>query len=401
MKNNHSSESEFSITVNPKPSATLAASKKLGVVIGIILLTAGGLRLSINQVEAENLKQRNTNSLTRSVIGVHSKPAEATHKLVLPANLRGSSETQIYSRTNGYLSAWYKTIGDPVKKGDLLAVIDVPELEQELAQSRAAMAQIKVRLELAESTLKRWTSLKETDSVIQQEFDEKKSAFHQAQADLAAADVNVKRLEKLESYRRIVAPFSGVVTRRSIDVGNLITATGTQELFAISQTDPIRLTVWVPQAYADDIQAGQEVSVRQISSKAPPVAAKVEHVAGALDLINRSRQVDITLPNNDGKLLPGAYVEISINVANRTNPLIVPANVLVMDQAGTHVVVVDSNNQIVFRPVTLGRDFGRELEVLTGIAANETLVASPSDLLVEGETVNVVEPPHKANAPKT
>jgi multidrug efflux system membrane fusion protein len=384
------------------PHRTLAVAKKTGIALLSFLLLAGGLRLALNRIDAEQLQQRNSASLTRSVIAAHSKPGESVHKLVLPASLRGNTETQIHARTNGYLNAWHKTIGDSVKKNELLAEIDVPELEQELAQGRAALAQVKAKLELARSTLKRWNRLNDTESVIQQELDEKRSAVEQAEADQAAAEANVKRLEKMAGYRQIVAPFSGVITRRAVDVGSLVNA-GTQELFALTQTDPLRLTVWVPQVYANDVKEGQEVSVRPIETQGKAINARIEHVAGALDPVNRSRQVDITLPNKDGKLLPGSYVEISINVAaGKASPLVVPANVLVIDQAGAHVVIVDAEKRIAFRPVKLGRDFGREVEILEGLAPNDVLVASPSDLLVEGETVNLVEaatkPADKANA---
>ena len=373
------------------PQRTLIVVRQVGFGLLFFLLLVGGWRVVINQSAATSLQQRNTAGLLRSVIAVRSRPGEVSHKIVLPAGLRGSTETQLYARSNGYLSVWHKTLGDQVKKGELLAVIDVPELEQELAQGHAALAQIKVRLELARSTLQRWTVLNESGSAVQQELDEKRSAVHQAQADLMAAEVNVKRLEKLEDYRRIIAPFSGVITRRSVDVGSLISA-GTQELFALTQIDPLRLSVWVPQVYSDDVKVGQDVTVRLIEDKGKTIAARVEHVAGALDPINRSRQVDITLPNSDGKLLPGSYVEIAINVVGgKASPLVVPANVLVVDQAGTHVVIVEADQRIAFRPVKLGRDFGREVEILEGTTPGDVLVASPSDLLVEGEKVTVVE----------
>ncbi len=330
------------------------------------------------------------------MIAAHSKPGESNRKLVLPASLRGNAETQIFARSNGYLSAWHKTIGDPVKKGELLATIDVPELEQELAQAQAALAQIKVRLELARSTLKRWTVLKESDSAVQQEYDEKRSAVLQAEADLAAAEVNVKRLQKIADYRSVVAPFSGVITRRSTEIGSLINA-GTQELFALTQIDPLRLTVWIPQVYADDVKLGQEVTVRLIEAKGKTITAHIDHIAGAIDPINRARQVDIALPNNDGKLLPGAYVEVSINVVRKTSPLVVPANTLVIDPTGTHVVVVDQDHRVSMHPVKLGRDFGREVEIIEGISANDVVVASPSDLLQAGEVVTVVESKPKAS----
>ena len=389
---NNSQPPAFSFPSDGNPLRTLVTAKKLALGFGVFLVVGGAWRITVNQVAANDLKERNLASLERSVITVRSKPGELTRKLVLPASLRGNSETQLYSRTNGYLSAWHKTIGDQVKKGDLLAVIDVPELEQELAQAHAAQDQVKVRLELGRSTLKRWTLLKDTDSIIQQEFDEKRSAVLQAEADYAAAEVNIKRIEKIEGYRRIVAPFSGVITRRSVDVGSLINA-GTQELFALTQTDPLRLTIWIPQIYADEVKVGQEVGVRQQQETGSKVSvAHIEHVAGALDPVTRSRQVDITLPNSDGKILPGSYVEISINlVSNKVTPLVVPANVLVIDQVGVHVVTVDAEKHIQFRPVKLGKDFGREVEIAEGIDLNHVLVASPSDLLVEGETVKTIE----------
>lgn len=387
---NHRQTPTFALPSVENPQRTLVTAKRTAIFLALFLLLAGCWRLVLNQSEAKDLQQRTIASLPRSVIAVRSRPGESSRKIVLPASLRGNTETQIYARSNGYLSAWHKTIGDPVKKGELLAVIDVPELEDELAQGRAAQAQVKARLELAKSTLKRWTLLNETDSVVQQEFDEKRSAVLQAQADLAAADANVKRLEKIEGYRRITAPFSGVITRRAVELGGLINA-GTQELFALTQTDPLRLTVWVPQAYANEIKDGQEVSVRLIEAQGKTLAARIDHVSGALDPVNRSRQVDITLPNPDGKLLPGSYAEISINVVGKANPLVVPANVLVIDKAGAHVAVVDTEKRIAFRPVKLGRDFGREVEVLEGISPDDTLVASPSDLLVDGEQVSVAD----------
>lgn len=381
----------FASNHSENPQRTLIVVKVLGFFLLIALLGAGFWRYGLNQSEAKSIQQRTSANLQRTVIAVHSKPGEKSRKLVLPASLRGNAETQLFSRSNGYLSAWHKTIGDQVKKGDLLAEIDIPELEQELAQARAVIGQIKVRLELARSTLKRWTLLKESDSVIQQEYDEKRSAVLQAEADLTTAEVNLKRLEKINDYRHIVAPFSGVITRRSVDVGSLINA-GNQELFAITQIDPLRLTVWIPQVYADDVKSGQEVNIRIIEAHNKTVTAHIDHIAGALDPVTRARQVDIALTNNEGKLLPGSYVEVSINVVgNKANPIVVPANTLVIDHAGTHVVIVDAEKHISFRPVKLGRDFGREVEIIEGLTPNDVLVASPSDLLVEGEVVGVVE----------
>jgi len=384
----------FALPTSKNPLQTLGVAKGLGGLVLLSLLSAGAWRVVQNQHKAEDLKQLTEASLAHTVISVHSRPGETSRKIVLPATLQGNTETQIYARSNGYISSWHKTIGDHVKKGELLAEIDVPELKHELAQGRANLAQIKARLELARTTYKRLSQLNETDGIIQQDFDEKRSAVLQGEADLAAAEANVQRLAKLESYRHVTAPFSGVITRRGVDVGNLISASS-QELFALTQIDPLRVTVWVPQSYANDVSVGQEATVRIIGNHDKPLTTQIAHVAGALDPVNRSRQVDIILPNKDGKLLPGAYVEIAITIQTKASPLVVPANVLVVDQQGIHVVAVEQGNKIAFKPVKLGRDFGREVEVLEGISASDVLVASPSDLLVAGELVTVVKAPEK------
>lgn len=381
----------FELPKTDKPYVTLRLTKRAGIVVLGLLLSGAALRLAANQRHDQQLQQTTTEALQRNVIVAHPRVGDSARKLTLPATLRGYTETQIFARTNGYLKKWHKTIGDSVKQGDLLAEIDVPELEHELAQGRATLAQVKAKAELARTTLQRWSQLNETDGAPLQEFEEKRAAFLQAEADVAAAAANVKRLENIEGHRRVLAPFNGVITRRTIDVGALINA-GTQELFALTQTDPLRLNVWVPQAYADDIKTGQEVSVRLPEKKdSKPLIARVDRLAGALDSETRSRQAEIVLANNDAKLLPGSYVEISINLPTKTPALVAPANTLVIDQAGTHVVVVEADKKISFKAVKLGRDFGKEVEIVDGIAAEDTLVASPSDLLVEGETVGIVE----------
>lgn len=386
----------FELPKSDNPGATLRLTKRTGLVILGLLLSGAAWRLAANQRHDHVLQQTTAAALQHNVITAHPRQGDSARKLVLPATLRGYTETQIFARSNGYLKKWHKTIGDAVKQGDLLAEIDVPELEHELAQGRATLAQVKAKAELARTTLQRWSQLNDTDGAPLQEFEEKRAAFLQAEADVASAIANVKRLENIEGYRRVHAPFNGVITRRAVDVGALINA-GTQELFALTQTDPLRLNVWVPQAYADDIKTGQDVSVRLPDKKdGKPLTARVERVAGALDIATRSRQAEIVLANGDAKLLPGSYVEISVNVAAKTPSLLAPANTLVIDQAGTHVVVVGADRKLRFKPVTLGRDFGKEVEIVEGIAIDDLLVASPSDLLVEGETVGIVEA-----APKT
>ncbi len=381
------------LAVKPPPNSLLHARRFGAVCLGV-LLVGGGLRLTFNYREAHALQQHTLASAERTVATVKARNGEVKRSLLLPATLRGSNETVVYARSAGYLKAWYKTIGERVEKGQLLALIDAPEQEQELAQARAVREQIKVRLALSKQTEARWETLRQTDSVSQQDMEEKRSARALAEADLAAADANVKRLEQLEGFRRIVAPFAGVVTRRSAEVGNLISAGG-KELFAITQTDALRLTIWVPQSYAGEIKVGQEVSIKVSEFPGKGFTASIENVAGAIDPVNRSRQVDLILPNPDGKLLPGTYVEAGISLSNGINALIVPANVVVTGQDGPRIVTVDADSKLAFRLVKLGRDLGREVEILDGIAASDTLVQSPADVLIDGERVVAREVPGK------
>ncbi|MGI9212807.1 MAG: efflux RND transporter periplasmic adaptor subunit, partial [Methylococcaceae bacterium] len=329
--------------------------------------------------------------LKRTVIAIHPKSSDSARRITLPASLRGNAETPLYARSNGYLSSWLKTIGDSVQKGELLATIDVPELEHERAEATAQRHQVKTRLDLARSTLKRWEVLRRTDSAAQQDYEERRSAVSLAEADLEAAEARLKRLLQIEDFRHITAPFSGVISRRTVEVGNLINPS--QELFALTQTDPLRLSVWVPQNYASEVKPGQEVSVRVPDAPGKTLNARVDHVAGALEPLNRARQVDITLANPEGRWLPGAYAEVSFNLNVRTKTWLIPANALIIDQSGVRVATVDTEQRVAFRSIRLGRDFGREVEVLEGIQPSDVLVASPSDLLMAGEIVNPIEAP--------
>lgn len=379
----------MTINFNPHslvPHPTLRHAKHVGLAGLAFLLLGGGLRLGLNFNDAQALQQRTVDSAQRTVTIVHPRSGEVKRSIDLPGTLRGGSETVIHARSAGYVAAWYKTIGDRVKKGELLARIDAPEQEQELAQAKAAREQIKVRAAQTAQTFERWNGLRAKGVVSLQDFEDKRATRDQATADLVATDANVRRLEQMEGFRRIVAPFDGVVTRRSIDVGNLISAGG-KELFALAQTDPLRLSAWVPQAYAGEVREGQEVTIRLGEMPGSKFTARIEHVAGAIDATTRSRQIDVILPNQDGKLLPGSYVTVSLDLARSAQALIVPANVVILGHDGPRIATVDADQRVQFRPVKLGRDLGRELEVLGGISAQDALVSSPADALMEGEKV--------------
>lgn len=368
-----------------KTAGTLRITYWLTLVLLVLLLGGGALRLLANTRDATALEQRTELNLTRTVNVTHAKKGKLTNSIVLPGSLTGYTEAVIYARSNGYLRAWYKNIGDQVKKGELLAVIDAPEQTQELAQAKAMREQVNARLALAKLTQERWENLRLHDSVPQQELEEKRSAYQQAQADLAVIDANISRLQQLESFRQITAPFAGVITRRSVDVGELV-APGSKELFALTQQDKLRLAIWVPQVYAAGIKPEQEVSV-SVRESAASYHGKVTHISGSIDPVTRSRQVEVVLDNHDGKLVSGAYAEAKLELARGLPAMIVPPSVLVIGKDAPYVVLVDGDGKVAFRTVKLGRDLGKTLEIVSGVSPLDTLVVSPSELLEPGDQV--------------
>lgn len=365
---------------------TLHKATALSVILVLILLAVGGLRYLANIRDAKALEQQTQRNLIRTVNIAHAKADKLQNTLVLPASLRGYSESILYARSNGYISAWYKNIGDSVQRGDLLAKIEAPEQTQELVQAQATREQIRTRLALAKSTQDRSEILRQHDSVPQQELEEKRSNYQQAQAELAVIDANIQRLQQLESFRRITAPFNGVITQRSVDIGDLISANG-KALFALAQTDKLRLSLGIPQIYAGEIKVSQEVNI-SISGVREKFQGKIEHIAGAIDPATRSRQIEVVLDNTEHKLIPGAYAEVSIHLTKPVPAQMIPASALLIKQDEPYVVVVNQQHKIEFHPIKIGRDLGKTIEVIAGVSAGDALVLSPSELLEAGEKVN-------------
>ena len=316
------------------------------------------------------------------------KSGAEAQTVVLPGSLQGYVQAPIAARASGYLKKWYKDIGSRVKQGELLAEIETPEIDQQLSQAVAARQQAASSLALASSTYERWEALRKRDAVSQQELDEKKSGDAQAKANLAAADANVERLRQLESFKRVVAPFAGVITRRNVDVGDLIDAGGGagRALFVLAQTDPLRVYVNVPQSYAHLVKPGQQVSVTQQELRGQNFKGEIVRTAGAIDAQTRTMQVEVMLANKDGNLLPGAYVQVALPLAG-TGALTVPTNVLLFRAEGPRVAVVGADGKVQLRPVKIGRNFGEVLELLEGVGPQDRLVLNPPDSLNDGDPV--------------
>ncbi len=394
--------------LDPTPTAArgtgpVRRASQLGLIGLALLLGGAGVRTYVNAVHARSVEaSTQTNALT-TVLVTHPRPGQGQRTVALPATLRGQNEAAIYARTNGYVQAWKKDIGDKVKKGDLLALIDTPEVDQDLAQALANLEQIKARLALAQSSLQRWEGLRQRDAVSQQELDERRAAQQQAQADLAAAQANVRRLQQLHDFGRIVAPFDGVVVRRNVEVGALVaagSATNTKELFYLAQVDALRLTVAVPQSYVADVAAGKEVTVKLIEKPNAPVKGTITRVSGGVDVATRSVQVEVALPNKEGKLLPGAYVEVALPLSGSAKALLIPPNTLQFRQDGPRVAIVGDGDKIALRQVKLGRDLGRAVEVISGLSPQDAVVLNPHDTIEEGERVSKREAPSEAKSPQ-
>ena len=328
------------------------------------------------------------------VMYVSAKRGSQKADIVLPASLYAMQETTIYARTNGYLKHWLVDIGDQVKTGQVLAEIEAPEVDRELDQAHASRAQVKANLDLARVTSDRYAALLKEEAVSPQEVDEKYGLHEARKADYAAAEANLRRLEQMRSFQRVTAPFSGTIVARSVDVGSLIqagSASSSGWLFKLSQTDTIRVHAAVPQSSMRMIKPGMTVDlmVPELGERVFP--AKVMRSAGAFDSATRTMVVEMHVPNHGGPLLPGMYAQAKINLVNAEPNIQVPINALMVGGDGTRVAIVDTGGVIHIKPVKLGRDFGKEVEILAGLTDNDRVINNPRDSLTEGTKVRATE----------
>lgn len=364
---------------------------RLLVLIVLILLALGAARTVVSRIR--NANELASGTQERAVQYVQttlpSTPANG-QSLALPGTLQGYVQAPLSARASGYLKRWTKDIGSRVEKGDLLAEIETPEIDQQLSQAIAAREQAKAALTLANSTLARWEALRRKDVVSQQDLEEKRGGAAQASANLAAAQANEQRLRQLEGFKRIVAPFSGIITRRNVDVGDLIDAGSGRPLFLMSQTDPLRVYINVPQRYAQLVKVGEHVTVTQAELGGQKFTGTIARTAASIDLATRTMQVEISLRNPDRVLLPGAYVSVGLDLP-AGDTLAVPTNTLLFRREGTMVAVVGPEGRIDLRRVTLGRNFGQTIEVADGLQATDRIVLNPADSLATGDVVHVAQ----------
>jgi RND family efflux transporter MFP subunit len=328
------------------------------------------------------------------VVNVTSpKPGAAAEEIALPGNTLAFNDTPIYARASGYLKKWHVDIGARVRAGDLLAEIEVPELDQQLHQAQADLETAQTNLELAKITNTRWQNLLVQRVVSSQEADQVKSDFGVKQAALLASAANVRRLEETQKYERVIAPFDGIITARGTDIGALVepgaSATG-HELFHLSAVQQLRVYVAVPEVYADSVVDGSKVTLTLSSNATRSFAGTVVRNANAIDLTTRTLNVEVDVDNRDGRLLPGAYVIVHFKLSESSGSVTIPSNALLFRGEGLRVAKV-VKGAVSLALVTIGHDFGSTVEVTSGLSPQDVIVLDPSDSLADGAQVEVSE----------
>jgi len=371
-------------------------------VVVVVLVVTGAITLLQRRAQYEALAKNTEEIAIPTVAVIHPSLESSDEDLVLPGTLQAYVESPIYARTSGYLKKWYHDIGTRVREGELLADIETPEVDQALSQAKADLATAQANASLSQITAARYEELIKTDGVSKQEVDNATGDLAAKKAIVASAEANVRRLEQLESFKHIYAPFSGVITRRNVDIGNLINAGNTgasQLLFSLSQTDPIRVYVSVPEQDAPAIRSGLGAYLELTQYPGKRFLGKVARTAEAIDPSTRTLLTEVDVPNHAGELLPGGYAQVHLQVNVAAARLQVPTNALLFRSEGLRAVIVDGNHKIHLRALTIGRDYGTSLEVLQGLSAEDWIVLNPPDSIAEGESVKVKEVAPAQSAP--
>jgi RND family efflux transporter MFP subunit len=362
------------------------------VAVALLLAVIG---ISLRLLERAALAKRTHADAQLTVTTVKPDLSTAGDELVLPGTVQAFVQAPIYARTSGYLKAWYTDIGARVHKGQRLADIDTPEVDRQLRQAEADLATAQANLALSKTTNARWQRLLATQSVSQQDADEKAGDLAAKTATANASAENVARLRELEDFKHVLAPFDGVVTARNTDIGALVNAgqaSGTQ-LFQVADTQRLRIYAQVPEAYAAATTSGLPAELHFGEEAGKSYPAKTIRTANALDPSARTLQVELELDNSAGEVFPGAYTEVHFKMPASARTLRLPANTILFRAAGVQVGVVDAQNKIELKNVVRGRDFGKTVEILSGLDPNDRVVVNPPDSLLGGESVRIAKKP--------
>jgi len=382
---------------NPAGNNQQARKSRLFVVFFVtvvVLVVLGALVMFQRRSQFQALAENTETLAVPTVAIIHPLTESRAEDLVLPGTLQAYVESPIYARTNGYLVKWYHDIGSRVNKGDLLADIETPEVDQQLMQAKADLVTAQANEHLSEITEARYSELLKTDGVSKQEVDNATGDLAAKKAIVQSSEANVRRLQELKSFQKVYAPFTGVVTQRNVDIGTLINAGNggtSQQLFYLAQTDPIRVYVNVPESYAPSIHKGLGAFLELAQYPGQRFQGEVVRTAEAIDLATRTLLTEVDVPNKSGLLLPGGYAQVHLEVHVQGDRLQVPVNALLFRSEGLRAVVIDANHRVRLQALSIGRDYGTSLEVLTGLKPEDWIVLNPPDSIENGEEVRVKE----------
>jgi RND family efflux transporter MFP subunit len=381
---------------NPGPkNPGRAFSKRAIAIIGILaacatLAIASGVH---SRLKAETRLRESAQASAIPYVDVVSPKASADgDEIALPGSTAAFNDTPIYARTSGYVKHWHVDIGACVRKGQLLATIETPELDQQLQQARADLENAEANLQLATTTAERWQHLLETDSVSHQETDQAVSDLHSKQALVNSSKANVERLEQLQAFERVTAPFDGVVTARNTDIGALVQAgdnSGPKELFHMAAIQTLRVYVAVPEIYAAFVKTGEQAKLTLDAFPGETLTGTVVRNADAIDATSRTLNVEVDVDNPTGRLLPGAYAFVHFRVPPHPGSFTIPSNALLFRSEGLRAGVV-RNGHVELTPISIGQDYGSTVEVISGLSARDTVIVNPSDSLANGAAVQLV-----------
>ena len=361
--------------------------------LGVVLLVVAAFGIIRRMHDRHALTEQTDRDAVPTVATMTPKAAPKDQALTLPGTVASWQDAQIYARTTGYVAKWYVDIGARVKKGQHLADLDTPDVDNQLLQGKAQMRTDIANMNFAKVTADRYAQLVKQGLVATQTGDQFEAQYKADVATVQADEANVAHLQNLEDFKYIIAPFDGVITQRNLDVGALVDAGSTgSNLFVIADTSTLRVYVDVPETYAASVQVGMQAEVGLNTYGAKPITGTVARTADALDPTTRTLRTEIDVDNRAQELVPGVYANVKLNVATATHNYIVPANTLLFRSEGLRIALVDSSQHIHLQPITLGRDFGSTVEVTEGLSDQDHMVLSPADSLSEGQQVNTAEP---------
>jgi len=384
---------------SPSPGGKVTRAVVLLLIVVVVALVVIWGISSRRQANAQ-LSEETRDLAIPTVSVIHPKAGAPQQEIVIPGDMQPYTDAPIFARTNGYLKKWYADIGANVKAGQLLAEIDSPEVDQQLQSARADLATAQANLNLAEVTATRYKDLLKTDSVAQQDVDNANGNFEARRTTVESAQANVKRLQDLQAFEKVYAPFDGAITARNTDIGQLIdsgSSGGTsRELFHIAAMNPLRVYVNVPQFNSPEIRPGLHADLVLTEFPGRRFQGTVVRSSGAIDNTTRTLLTEVDVDNPARLLKPGGYVEVHLKLPSPVNTFTLPVNATIFKSAGLQVAIVKDGKTISLIPVTPGRDFGTEIEIVAGLKGDEWVVLNPSDSFSEGAVVRVAETPAPA-----